>query len=74
MGILLLLLDSLELTFIRSQSATHSTGLLDTEIERNILFLLVEKAKLLTLGLVDNSQSASNILANNTTIIYKSIV
>ena len=67
MGILLLLLDSLKLTLIGSQSATHGTGLLDTQIQGDVLLLLIEKTQLFTLGLVDDSQGTSNVLANFTT-------
>ena len=64
---LLLLLLGLQLFFEGGQSTTHSTGLLDTQIQRNILLLLVEKTKLFTLSLVDNGQCTGNVLASQST-------
>ena len=78
MSQLLLLTNSLQGLFIRSQSSTHSTGLLDTEIQRNVLLLLVEETELFTLGLVDDSQDTSNVLtgftAAYTRVSYSNII
>ena len=73
MSQLLLLTDSLLGLLERSQSSTHGTGLLDTEIQRSEALLLVEKTKLFTLGLVDNGQNTGNVLTGLTTIILKLI-
>ena len=73
MSQLLLFTDSLLGLLERSQSSTHGTGLLDTEIQGSETLLLVEKTKLFTLGLVDNSQNTGNVLTGFTTIILKSI-
>ena len=67
MVFLLLLLLGLQLFFEGGQSTTHSTGLLDTQVQRNILLLLVEKTKLFTLSLVDNGQCTGNVLASQST-------
>ena len=64
---LLLLTKSLLGLFKGSQSSTHSTGLLDTKVQRNILLLVVEESELFTLSLVDDSQDTSNILTGFTT-------
>jgi hypothetical protein len=70
MGQLLLLTNSLLGLLERSQSSTHSTGLLDTEIKRSERLLLVEKTELFTLSLVDDSQNTSNVLTGLTTMIF----
>ncbi len=67
MSQLLLFTNSLLGLFERSQSSTHSTSLLDTEIQRSETLLLVEKTKLFTLSLVDNSQDTGNVLTSLTT-------
>ena len=66
---LLLLTNSLLGLLERSQSSTHGTGLLDTEIQGSETLLLVEETKLFTLSLVDDSQDTGNVLASFTTIV-----
>ena len=67
MSQLLLLTNSLLGLLERSQSSAHSTGLLDTEIERSETLLLIKETKLFTLGLVDDGQDTGNILTSLTT-------
>ena len=70
MSSLLLFTNSLLGLFERSQSSTHSTGLLNTKIKRSETLLLVKETKLFTLSLVDDSQDTGNVLASLTTIKY----
>lgn len=67
MGKLLLLLEGLLACLSLGQTATDGASLLGTEIQGGVLLGLVEQTKLITLGLVDNSQDASNGLAGCTT-------
>jgi hypothetical protein len=65
---LLLLTNGLLGLLERSQSSTHSTSLLDTEIKRSETLLLIEKTELFTLSLVDDSQDTGNVLTSFTTL------
>jgi hypothetical protein len=67
MSFLLLLTEGLLGLLERSQSSTHGTGLLNTEIQRDELLLLVEETELFTLGLVDDGQDTGDVLASFTT-------
>jgi hypothetical protein len=69
---LLLLSDSLLAGLVLGQTATDGAGLLGTEIQGSVLLALVEQTKLVTLGLVDDSQDTGDSLASSTTIIQVS--
>jgi hypothetical protein len=73
-GKLLLLLDGLLAGLDLGQTTTDGAGLLGTEIQGGVLLGLVEQTKLVTLGLVDNSQNTSDCLAGSTTVNDKASV
>jgi hypothetical protein len=64
---LLLLSDSLLASLVLGQTAADSTSLLGAKVKRSVLLGLVEETELITLGLVDDGQDASNGLAGGTT-------
>lgn len=68
MNILLVLALSLGLTLVLGQLAAESTGLLGTEVKRQVLLVLVELTQVSTLLEVDHSQNASNVLAHSVTV------
>ena len=63
MCLLLLLLGGLQARFMCSQSPPDGTGLLWAEIKWKVLFALVEKAELVALLGVDDSENLSDGLA-----------
>jgi len=72
MSKLLLLLDSLLASFDLGQTAADGTSLLGTEVQGSELLGLVEQTELFALGLVDDSQNASNSLASGTNLLESS--
>lgn len=64
---LLLLPEGLSRELFRSQLATESTGLLGAKVERLVLFVLESDAKGILLGLVVDSETTCNSLADDTT-------
>lgn len=64
-GLLLLLLNSLDGGLVLGKTATDGAGLLDAEIQGKEVLLLVEETELGTLGLGDDGHDASNGLADS---------
>jgi hypothetical protein len=60
MRVLLLLLLRLERGLVRRQAAANGTGLLGSEIERRVFLVLVEKAKLISLCRIDDSEDTGD--------------
>lgn len=64
MRVLLLSLKELLGRLVLGEATANSSGLLDAEVKRLASSLLERGAQLVLLGLVDDSQDASNRLAN----------
>ncbi|GMT05233.1 hypothetical protein PENTCL1PPCAC_27407, partial [Pristionchus entomophagus] len=59
------LLGRLEGSLVGGEGATHSTGLLVPDVGGKVLLSLKELSQLLLLGLVDDGQNASDVLADD---------